>query len=83
MDGEKMTKEEFLAGVQDLVQDMADPNGEYAVMASEGEEISNEIRQFDPVMADKLLAITTSIRDFGQYVQSRAEFLGASSPKGV
>ena len=83
MDGEKMTKEEFLAGVQDIVQEMADPNSDFSLMANEGEEVAAEIREFDPVMADKLLAITTSIRQFGEYVASRAEFLGASSPKGV
>jgi hypothetical protein len=79
MEGNKMTKEEFLDGVREMVQDMADPHGEYAAMATEGEEIAGEIRQFDPVMADKLLAIGTSIRDFGAYVQSRAEFLGKAS----
>lgn len=74
-----MTKEEFLEGIRDAVQDMADPQGDYQLMAREFAEVEHEVRRFDPVMAQKLTAIVASIQDFGAYVQSRAEFLGEAA----
>jgi hypothetical protein len=71
-----MTKEEFLMGVRRMVSDMADPDGEYVLMVSEGAQIASEMQQFDPVMATKMLAITDAIAALGDYVRSRGEFLG-------
>jgi hypothetical protein len=74
---EPMTKEEFLDGIRDAVQDMADPGGCYQLMAREFTEVEHEVRRFDPVMATKLRAVVTSINDFGDYIKARAEFLGS------
>jgi len=66
---EPMTQEEFLDGIREAIQDMADPNGDYQLMASEYSAVVDEVKRFDPVMATKLAAIVTSIQDFGSYVQ--------------
>ncbi len=77
---EPMTKDEFLEGIGDMVQDMADPRGDWQAIVTEGSEISAELKRFDPVLAQKFDAIVASISDFGAYVKDKAEFLGIKGP---
>ena len=76
-DGIPMTKEEFLEGIRDGAQDIADPNGEFSQMVGEFQEGADQVRQFDGVMADKMLAIVTAFRDLGAYISERAELMTA------
>jgi hypothetical protein len=78
-----MTKEQFLDGIREMVQDMADPDGDWQQLTVEGEEISAGIRQFDPALATKFDAILVSLRDFGHHVAAKAEFLGSSTETSV
>jgi len=72
----ELTKEDFRLFVQDVVQDMADPEGDFQVMARERENIKRELNKFDPVMATKFDSILGAIEDFGTYAASKGEFLG-------
>lgn len=66
-----MTKEEFLAGVQDSVEDFS--NGGMDDFLAESQELINDLRTYDPVMSYKVNAIVVAIQEFGKYVLSRAE----------
>lgn len=66
-----MTKEEFLAGVQEGIDGFS--NGGMNEFLTEGRELVDSLREFDPIMATKVNAIVVAIQDFGNYVLSRAE----------
>jgi len=78
-DNETMTKEEFLEGIQDAAQDLADPEGEFNSMVDGFRVGAEQARPFDPVMTEKVLAIVAAFEDFGAYVKSRAELLTAKT----
>lgn len=68
-----MTKDEFRDGIQHAIKDMADPNGEFGKIMNEGREIAAELSVHDPVLGQKMLAIFSSIEDFGAYIRTRGE----------
>lgn len=68
-----MTKEEFRDGFREALEDMKDPNSEFQKILVEGRETADELRAYDPVLADKVMAIVASIDDLGAYIRSRGE----------
>jgi len=68
-----MTKEEFRAGLNDMLADAADPNGELAYILKDGKEFIADSAQFDPTFAAKLQTILDSFTDLVTYVKSRNE----------
>jgi len=68
-----MTKEDFLAGLKDAIEDMNDPYGEFNTFVSEGRELAAEFASHDPVLSDKVSAVLRSIEDIGTYIRSRVE----------
>lgn len=77
-DGTPMTKEEFLEGIQEAAQDLANPDGEFNAMIGEFTEVADEVRRFDPQMADKFVGVVTAIQDLGAYMKERSELMVAS-----
>ncbi len=68
-----MTLEEFREGLNDLVAEVEDPNSEISVMMTEGTGLSSQLREFDPILADKMQLIFDNVGDLVSYVKSRKE----------
>ena len=78
----ELTKENFQEMVIEVIQDMADPHGDFGMLQADGPLMVAEIQKFDPVMATKFESIITAMREFGEYCASRAEFLGSTKTGG-
>lgn len=68
-----MTKVEFRDGIKEMLEDMADPDGDFADMTNNFKQLSTELSEHDPVLADKFMDVSRSINDLGDYVRARAE----------
>ena len=68
-----ISKEEFVAGIKDAVQEVDDPNGMYNLALGDFIVLENELTPHDAVLGAKVHAIVTAMQDFGTYVKSRAE----------
>jgi hypothetical protein len=68
-----MTKEEFLEGIKDGAFAMQDPNSEFGRIIDEGRELEVELREFDPILADKVGLVCLAIQELGEYIKLRAE----------
>lgn len=67
-----MTKEQFLAGINELLKDLEDPKGDYAMLMQDlSPESLQDIRQFDPGLADHLSRLAVCVRDLVDHVRSR------------
>jgi hypothetical protein len=78
----ELTKEDFQEMVTEVIQDMADPHGDFQLLVKEGPLMVAEIRKFDTVMATKFEAIMTSMREFGEYCATKGEFLASTKTGG-
>jgi len=69
-----MTKEEFQAGIQEILDDVEDPNSEFnTVFLKEGKEYAEEVKAFDPILAEKVVTLIKGFEDLASYVRSRSE----------
>ena len=63
-----MTKEEFLEGVNEMLADFNDPNGEIHEIKTTFSELSKELAEHDPVLGAKILAVSIAIQAVGDYL---------------
>lgn len=68
-----MTIEEFRAGLNEMLDDAANPDGELASILAEGKEFIAEAERFDPVFSGKLQLVLDNFVDVVDYVKARAE----------
>ncbi len=69
-----MTKEDFQAGIQEILEDVNDPDSEFnTVFLKEGREYAEDVKAYDPLLSDRILAIIQSFADLATYVKSRSE----------
>lgn len=68
-----MTKEEFLNGCQEAVDQANDPRSEFRCMVSEGRATADELTQYDPILAQHVRNVADSIEAMLEYAKTRAE----------
>lgn len=68
-----MNRDEFRAGVLEMVEEMKLQDGELTNLIAEGGELVAEAREHDPALADRLQAIVSAFLDLRAYVLSKSE----------
>jgi len=77
----KLTKEDFLESLRDAAQDLADPEGEFNTMVSDFKDGADDVRPFDPVMAQKLMTIVEAFEGLRAHVVQRTELMTAPTDR--
>lgn len=68
-----MTKEDFRMGILEAIEDMKNPNNDFAKAEIEGAAIVAEIHEHDPVLAQKFQCLVDSMVNISTYIKSRGE----------
>lgn len=69
-----MTKEEFQAGIREILDDVEDPNSEFnTVFLKEGKEYAEDVKAFDPILSEKILTLIAGFEGLASYVRTRSE----------
>lgn len=72
----KMTREEFLQGLSELVKDIENPKGDFAGMISEGQEMIEAASEFDPELGKKIENIIFAFGDLASYAKTMQDIDG-------
>lgn len=67
------TKEDFREYVKDMAADAKDPNGDFAMLMSEMQEIYEAVAPHDAEMATLHNEVTSAMRRLADYTISRSE----------
>lgn len=69
-----MNRQEFQESIREVLEDVNDPNSEFnTVIIKEGHDFAAEMREHDPILADKVSAIVRSFENLRDYIKSRTE----------
>lgn len=68
-----MTKQEFKNMVEDILEDIQDPDGEFAGIVKDAPEEIAAVALYDQGMADRMKVIIDGFVELGRYVKQRAE----------
>lgn len=72
----KMTHEEFMQGLADLVKDIENPKGDFATMIGEGQEMIEAAAEFDPELGKKIENIVFAFADLASYARTMQDIDG-------
>lgn len=77
----KMTREEFLEGLAEMVKDIENPKGDFANMIGEGQEMIDAAAEFDPELGKKIENIVFAFSDLASYAKTMQDIDGKNLKK--
>lgn len=68
-----ITKEEFLEGIKDMVDDYADPSGHINEIIEELRTMTVDVKPYDAKLSSMFTDLADRFEDMGRYVRNRLE----------
>lgn len=72
----KMSRDEFMLGLRELIKDVNNPHGEFAGMVQEGQEMIQAATEFDPEFGRKIENIIFAFNDLVSYAKTMEDIDG-------
>jgi hypothetical protein len=67
-----ITREQFQEGIREMLDDIANPNGEFADIRNEFKTLYNDVHEHDAELATHLSEIMHAMDRMMEYVETRA-----------